>query len=103
MGIDYCILGLETNELYELGGDAWRDLNLTDNTKTISEFAQHVLDCWNKSHVEPGNEKYMFKVGHEIWRWCEDRDWKVKLVSDHDGDSDTWVRYPKVRTICQLL
>lgn len=114
MGIFYYIVCDKTMEIFELGGGPWGghpgrggkpELNYdevgldfkTPGRQFQALFASHVMQCWDSGNIErPYNKMEIFQLGCEIWKWCEDRKWQVRVVSDYDNDSQEWMILHKV-------
>jgi len=86
---EYYVVCFASKEYFELSRE-WGGLKL--RRTDAEEFAHHVEDCWNSGLREPGLEEYARNVGLNLWFWCEERNWDVKLCSDHDPD-DTWLDF----------
>lgn len=107
--MSFWVLATEANELFELGGGPWggfKDrggnpdldyhelaLNLVDFKSDQEAFANHFLACWESGYIEgrgdPESQEYMRAVGRRLWVWCDERNWLVKLVTDHDAQDYT--------------
>lgn len=44
--------------------------------------------------LPPEDHEWWTQKAGEIWDWCEAREWKVRLGTDHDGDWDEWLELP---------
>lgn len=113
MGIDYYVLCDKTCESFELGKGAWGGLpgrggkaendyneiplNLFGFKGDEEGFVKHFNDeCWESGYIEKPDDDsraYMKEIGRQLWRWCRERNWEVRLWSDHDCDGTTLDRY----------
>lgn len=112
--MDFKVVADGSKELFELGGGPWggyKDrggnpaldyheipLDLVGLRDDEENFAQHFLECWESGYIDgrgdPESQDFMRHIGRKLWHWCKERDWNVRLVTDHDGDIN-WSDYPE--------
>lgn len=102
MGTEYFIKCNDRKDRFELGKGHWRQLReaLFIPSPRLDPFIEEFLAKWVMYYGDDdeGIEEYVRAVARTVWKWCDEREWKVELVHDAVMDEPEWLDWPVTGT-----